>query len=146
MRVPNKQEFKTEYTIKFFKRHDLSKQNSVLVDPSRNVVMDMMIVDPLIFDKIKVCFNEDEVKDSAFLSGDANQLVPSETLLSGTEKALVKDDNIKSMKLRDAIDVHVFFEKIIDEEDCVIGFISQVKSGDDGLLLPGSIVLNYTIT
>lgn len=116
MRIPNKNKFRTEYTLKFFKQGDLDKQNSILINPFNNTIVDMKIVDQDVFNKIVETFSDGE---------------------QGTEY---------TKALRETIDIYVFLEKIINNNDHrIIGFISQGQMGEDNLLIPGSIVLNFTI-
>jgi hypothetical protein len=110
--------FKGEYTLKFFKRDDMTAQNSVQVDVSKRIIMDMKISDKEIFDKIAEHF------------GDKNE------------------EEKETISLRENIDLEEFIDTIVDiKEHALIGFVANIKWADEKKILhaPGSQVLTYTI-
>jgi hypothetical protein len=112
-----------EWTIKFFDKENIDKQNSILINPIERFIIDMRISDVDIFNKIVEKYKN------------------SDSLLEGEESN-------KNIKLKDNIDLHDFFENMISEEKYyVVGFISHIKWQDDKKIIhsPGSQITSYSI-
>lgn len=110
--------FKGECTLKFFKKSNISEQNSVQVNVSKRLIMDMKISDKEIFDKIAENFGGKSEGEN-------------ETLF-----------------LRENIDLNEFIDTIIDvNEHALIGFVANIKWTDERKILhaPGSHLFTYTI-
>lgn len=124
IRMQSPYDYKTEYTIKFFKKENGGKlQNSILINIEDRTVRDMRIEDPEVFKLIVDEFSEKKEEN------EANNEV----------------NNDKKVALRGMIDIDEFVERIFNEEtDAVIGFISHLK-WEENERMPGSQVLNYTI-
>lgn len=116
--------FKGDWTIKFFNKENMNKQHSIFINPNDRTIIDMKIADVEMFNKIVEYFGNTDVK--VIEEGEVN----------------------KNVSLKDKIDLHEFFDKIIsDDQDIVVGFISGIKWRDDTKILhaPGSQVIHYTI-
>jgi hypothetical protein len=115
--------FKGEWTIKFFNKNDMSKQHSIFINHSDRIIIDMKIADVEVFNKIVDAFGNKDITEDV-------------------------DDNKKTVALKDKIDLHDFFDKIIDENlHIIVGFISGITWRDETKVLhaPGSQVISYTI-
>ena len=109
--------FEGQYTIKFFKKTDVEKQNSIFINCSDKTIWDMKISDKDVFTSI------------ISLYGDKTTDV----------------DDTATVKLKEKIGLFDFLTQIItpmDEYTC-IGFISHVGWKDEERL-PGSQILNFT--
>jgi hypothetical protein len=131
--------FKGDWTIKFFDKNDMSKQHSIFINPSDRTIIDMKIADVEVFNKIVSAFGKSEE------SVEVHEVKEGEVKEEGEEKA---PEPPKNVSLKDKIDLHDFFDKIISEDKHVIvGFISGIVWRDESKVLhaPGSQVISYTI-
>ena len=114
-------EFPSQYTIKFFQRDNVGFQNSILIDPENQIIVDMKISDKDIFANI--------IKEY------------SDTISS--------DENNTNVKLREKINLFEFLVKIVTpiEDHAVIGFITHYNKSDNSKeeRAPGTISYNYVI-
>lgn len=112
-----------EWTIKFFDKENMDKQNSILINQSERYIIDMRISDVDIFNRVI-----EKYKDS--------------------DSSLDSEESNKNIKLKEKIDLHDFFENIISEDKhYVVGFISYITWQDEKKIIhsPGSQIISYSI-
>ena len=116
--------FNGEWTIKFFSKDDMAKQNSFAINHVDRTIIDMKISDPELFAKIvEVYKTKDETKEET------------------------EDEKSKKNLTLGKIDLHDFVDRFIPKDNIVIGFISRIAFREDikTIQLPGSQFITYSI-
>ena len=118
--------FKGEWTIKFFNKDDMAKQNSFAINHVDRTIIDMKISDPELFAKIVEVY---ETKDKP------------------EEEPETEDEKSKKNLRLGKIDLHDFVDRFIPKDNIVIGFISRIAFREDikSIQLPGSQFITYSI-
>lgn len=113
--------FNGEWTIKFFSKDDMAKQNSFAINHIDRTIIDMKIADPELFAKIVEFYENKDV--------EKNETESKKNLTLGK------------------IDLHDFVDRFISKDSIVIGFISRIAFRDDikTIQLPGSQFITYSI-
>ena len=122
--------FNGEWTIKFFSKDDMAKQNSFAINQVDRTIIDMKISDPELFAKIvEVYETKDETKDET------------------KEEPETEDEKSKKNLTLGKIDLHDFVDRFIPKDNIVIGFISRIAFREDikSIQLPGSQFITYSI-
>lgn len=112
--------FNGEWTIKFFSKDDMAKQNSFAINHVDRTIIDMKISDPELFAKIVEVYKTKDETD---------------------------EENSKKNLTLGKIDLHDFVDRFIPKDNIVIGFISRIAFREDikTIQLPGSQFITYSI-
>lgn len=112
--------FKGEWTIKFFSKDDMAKQNSFAINHVDRTIIDMKISDPELFTKIVEVYKTKDETD---------------------------EEKSKKNFTLGKIDLHDFVDRFIPKDNIVIGFISRIAFREDikTIQLPGSQFITYSI-
>jgi hypothetical protein len=108
-----------EWTIKFFNKETINNQNSLFINHVDRTIIDMKISDVELFNKIVEKYKTD-----------------------------AESTETKNVTLKENINLHEFFDNIIDEDKhIIVGFISGIKWRDESKTLhsAGSQMIHYTI-
>lgn len=118
--------FKGEWTIKFFSKDDMAKQNSFAINQVDRTIIDMKISDPELFAKIVEVYETKEKPE---------------------DEPETEDEKSKKNLTLGKIDLHDFVDRFIPKDNIVIGFISRIAFREDikTIQLPGSQFITYSI-